>query len=140
MEDATAAKNHCNGIEIDERRVRVDFSVTQRAHSPTPGYYQGKPTRREERERGMRSEKRRIDNHSYRPARRDDRERRHEEPSRDRRHAYSPPRAPRTPPPPQMRSRPRYEERDRRPQRNEYEDHRKSNRYERPSNGFHRRV
>ena len=37
MEDAKAAKESCNGIEIDGRRIRVDYSITQRAHTPTPG-------------------------------------------------------------------------------------------------------
>jgi len=46
VEDAKAAKDSCNGIEIDGRRIRVDFSITQRAHTPTPGIYMGKPTRR----------------------------------------------------------------------------------------------
>ncbi|ODN00666.1 Transformer-2 protein beta [Orchesella cincta] len=36
VEDAKAAKDSCNGIEIDGRRIRVDFSITQRAHTPTP--------------------------------------------------------------------------------------------------------
>lgn len=31
-------------MEIDGRRIRVDFSITQRAHTPTPGIYMGKPT------------------------------------------------------------------------------------------------
>jgi len=44
MEDAKAAKESCNGIDIDNRRIRVDFSITQRAHTPTPGIYMGKPT------------------------------------------------------------------------------------------------
>jgi len=43
LEDAKAAKESCNGIEIDGRRIRVDFSITQRAHTPTPGIYMGKP-------------------------------------------------------------------------------------------------
>nr|KAG5691890.1 hypothetical protein BaRGS_033253 [Batillaria attramentaria] len=38
------AKDRCNGIEIDGRRIRVDFSITERAHTPTPGIYLGKPT------------------------------------------------------------------------------------------------
>ena len=41
--DAEVAKNRCNGIEIDGRKIRVDFSITQRAHTPTPGIYMGKP-------------------------------------------------------------------------------------------------
>ena len=39
------AKDQATGIEIDGRRIRVDFSITERAHTPTPGIYLGKPTR-----------------------------------------------------------------------------------------------
>ncbi|XP_074659686.1 transformer-2 protein homolog beta-like isoform X2 [Tubulanus polymorphus] len=45
-EDAKVAKERCNGIEIDGRRIRVDFSITERAHTPTPGIYLGKSTGR----------------------------------------------------------------------------------------------
>lgn len=52
-DDAIEAKDRCAGIEIDGRRIRVDYSITKRAHTPTPGIYLGKPTGREERhERG----------------------------------------------------------------------------------------
>ncbi|XP_049873792.1 transformer-2 protein homolog beta isoform X6 [Pectinophora gossypiella] len=44
QDDAKVAKNECTGMEIDGRRIRVDFSITQRAHTPTPGIYMGKPT------------------------------------------------------------------------------------------------
>ncbi|XP_076348513.1 transformer-2 protein homolog beta-like [Tachypleus tridentatus] len=37
------AKERCNGIEIDGQKIRVDYSVTKRAHTPTPGIYMGKP-------------------------------------------------------------------------------------------------
>lgn len=40
--DAAEAKERCNGIDIDGRKIRVDFSLTQRAHTPTPGIYMGK--------------------------------------------------------------------------------------------------
>lgn len=43
-EDAKVAKEQCTGMDIDGRRIRVDFSITQRAHTPTPGIYMGKPT------------------------------------------------------------------------------------------------
>lgn len=43
-EDAKVAKEQCTGMEIDGRRIRVDYSITQRAHTPTPGIYMGKPT------------------------------------------------------------------------------------------------
>nr|AFJ15566.1 transformer 2 transcript variant 233 [Apis mellifera] len=44
LEDAKVAKEQCAGMEIDGRRMRVDYSITQRAHTPTPGIYLGKPT------------------------------------------------------------------------------------------------
>lgn len=43
-DDAKIAKEQCSGMEIDGRRIRVDFSITQRAHTPTPGIYMGNPT------------------------------------------------------------------------------------------------
>ena len=39
------AKERAPGSEIDGRKVRVDYSITERAHTPTPGIYLGKPTR-----------------------------------------------------------------------------------------------
>ncbi|XP_041367510.1 transformer-2 protein homolog beta-like isoform X2 [Gigantopelta aegis] len=44
VDDAVEAKDRCNGLEIDGRRIRVDYSITERAHTPTPGIYLGKPT------------------------------------------------------------------------------------------------
>ncbi|GMR42811.1 hypothetical protein PMAYCL1PPCAC_13006, partial [Pristionchus mayeri] len=41
LDDATAARDKLNGIELDGRKIRIDYSVTKRAHSPTPGNYQG---------------------------------------------------------------------------------------------------
>lgn len=41
LRDATSAMQATNGIEIREKRIRVDFSYTQRAHTPTPGFYRG---------------------------------------------------------------------------------------------------
>lgn len=41
-EDAQLAKDKCNGLEMDGRKIRVDFSITQRAHTPTPGIYMGR--------------------------------------------------------------------------------------------------
>ena len=43
-EDAEAAKEAMNDQEIDGRRIRVDFSITKRPHTPTPGVYMGRPT------------------------------------------------------------------------------------------------
>jgi len=39
------AKERLNGAELDGRRIRVDYSITQRAHTPTPGVYMGRPTK-----------------------------------------------------------------------------------------------
>jgi len=41
VRDATAALNETNGLEVKERRIRVDYSKTKRAHTPTPGFYRG---------------------------------------------------------------------------------------------------
>lgn len=43
-DDAAVAKDRCNGTDIGGRKIRVDFSITQRAHTPTPGIYMGKPS------------------------------------------------------------------------------------------------
>lgn len=37
-------KDETTGLELDGRRIRVDYSITQRAHTPTPGVYMGKPS------------------------------------------------------------------------------------------------
>lgn len=44
LEDAEEAKERAPGTEIDGRKVRVDYSITERAHTPTPGIYLGKPS------------------------------------------------------------------------------------------------
>ncbi|KAI8822132.1 uncharacterized protein EV422DRAFT_525765 [Fimicolochytrium jonesii] len=49
QEAATAAREALNGIELQERQIRVDYSLTKRAHSPTPGRYMGRETRDERR-------------------------------------------------------------------------------------------
>lgn len=43
-EDAKVAKDQCTGMKINSKSIRVDFSITERAHTPTPGIYMGKPT------------------------------------------------------------------------------------------------
>lgn len=45
-EDAKAAKEAMSDQELDGRRIRVDFSITKRPHTPTPGAYMGRPTYR----------------------------------------------------------------------------------------------
>ncbi|CAO3699501.1 unnamed protein product [Rhizopus stolonifer] len=39
--EATRARDALNGMDIDERKIRVDYSVTHRPHTPTPGQYMG---------------------------------------------------------------------------------------------------
>lgn len=41
---AEECKERLNGAELDGRRIRVDYSITQRPHTPTPGVYMGRPT------------------------------------------------------------------------------------------------
>ncbi|XP_068603046.1 transformer-2 protein homolog alpha [Brachionichthys hirsutus] len=44
LEDSKEAMEQANGMELDGRRIRVDFSITKRPHTPTPGIYMGRPT------------------------------------------------------------------------------------------------
>ena len=43
VEAAEDAKENLDGQELDGHRMRVDFSITKRAHTPTPGKYMGRP-------------------------------------------------------------------------------------------------
>ncbi|XP_065368592.1 transformer-2 sex-determining protein [Calliphora vicina] len=43
LDDAKAACDNCCGMEIDGRRIRVAYSITERPHTPTPGVYMGRP-------------------------------------------------------------------------------------------------
>jgi len=36
------AKENAAGQEIDGHKIRVDYSMTDRAHTPTPGVYYGR--------------------------------------------------------------------------------------------------
>jgi len=49
-DDAISARNAINGKQIDDRDVRVDYSITKRAHSPTPGGYRGREDQRSKRD------------------------------------------------------------------------------------------
>ncbi|XP_001944825.2 transformer-2 protein homolog beta isoform X2 [Acyrthosiphon pisum] len=82
-EDAKVAKEECSGMEIDGRRIRVDFSITQRPHTPTPGIYMGRPTMREERSSRRRGYDR-YDNNRYDRGDRYDRGERYDRYDRDR--------------------------------------------------------
>jgi len=44
-ESASKAIEATNGMDIDGRNVRVDFSMTRRPHTPTPGEYMGEKRR-----------------------------------------------------------------------------------------------
>ncbi|KAK0498305.1 hypothetical protein EDD18DRAFT_83317 [Armillaria luteobubalina] len=41
VEDATRCIAELNGVDLNGRRIRVDYSVTDRPHAPTPGEYMG---------------------------------------------------------------------------------------------------
>ncbi|KAK7061367.1 hypothetical protein R3P38DRAFT_2829111 [Favolaschia claudopus] len=41
VEDATRCIQELNGVDLNGRRIRVDYSVTDRPHNPTPGEYMG---------------------------------------------------------------------------------------------------
>ncbi|KAJ2181114.1 hypothetical protein GGH18_005208 [Coemansia sp. RSA 530] len=44
VSDAQRAREALTGSMVHDRRVRVDFSLTSKAHSPTPGKYKGQDT------------------------------------------------------------------------------------------------
>ncbi|CAF0741904.1 unnamed protein product [Rotaria sordida] len=84
IESATRAKEALNSVELDHHRLRIDYSVTKRAHTPTPGIYMGVRTTSYHRSNG----------HSYRrspsPDRRSyRRHRHHNNRSRSRSHSRS---------------------------------------------------
>lgn len=41
VEEASRCIQELNGVELNGRRIRVDYSVTDRPHAPTPGEYMG---------------------------------------------------------------------------------------------------
>merc|ERR550534_691611 len=45
IDDATEARKEMDGKELDGKPIRVDFSITKRPHTPTPGRYMGRPSR-----------------------------------------------------------------------------------------------
>jgi len=51
VDDAAEARREMNGTELDGKKIRVDYSITKRAHTPTPGMYMGRPTGRTDRDR-----------------------------------------------------------------------------------------
>jgi len=67
VNEAEDAKERLNGAELDGRRIRVDYSITQRPHTPTPGVYMGRPSTTGERERERSSSKRGYRGSNYNP-------------------------------------------------------------------------
>lgn len=41
VDEAAKCIEALNGIDLNGRNIRVDFSVTHRPHDPTPGAYMG---------------------------------------------------------------------------------------------------
>ena len=65
VSESLKAKENLNGVELDGRRLRVDYSITKRPHTPTPGVYMGRPTRTQDdrHERGSYEKDRYYDDH-----------------------------------------------------------------------------
>ncbi|KAJ1344922.1 hypothetical protein BSLG_000437 [Batrachochytrium salamandrivorans] len=45
VESAVKSQQELNGVMLNDRVMRVDFSISSRPHDPTPGFYKGKSTR-----------------------------------------------------------------------------------------------
>jgi len=100
VDEATRCIEKLNGIELNGRRIRVDFSVTDRPHAPTPGEYMGHRRagrdsyrgnyRDRERDRDDNYRDRDRDRHRDRSPRRHDRDRRDRDSDRDWRDRRSP--------------------------------------------------
>ncbi|GBE79131.1 Transformer-2 beta [Sparassis crispa] len=46
VDEASRCIKELNGVDLNGRRIRVDYSVTDRPHAPTPGEYMGHRRRR----------------------------------------------------------------------------------------------
>ncbi|KAI3389216.1 hypothetical protein SNEBB_002286 [Seison nebaliae] len=44
--EAARAKDKLHGVELDGKPMRIDYSISNKPHSPTPGYYMGKKRER----------------------------------------------------------------------------------------------
>merc|ERR1712227_879666 len=59
VDDAAYAKKDAAGMDVNGHEIRIDYSITKRAHSPTPGCYMGsKYGRRDGGSRGGRDRRR----------------------------------------------------------------------------------
>ncbi|PPR03998.1 hypothetical protein CVT24_010491 [Panaeolus cyanescens] len=106
VEEATKCIQELNGMELNGRKIRVDYSVTDRPHNPTPGEYMG---HRRARDRDDRRDHRDSYRDSYRDRR--DRDRDRDYYGRDRDRDW---RDRRSPPPRSSRYSPEYSSRRRR--------------------------
>jgi len=101
VDEASRCIKELNGVELNGRRIRVDYSVTDRPHAPTPGEYMGHRRRRGRDTYSSRDYRDDRDDYSrdrrdrdpyYRRSDRDDRDRDHYgRDSRDWRDRRSPP-------------------------------------------------
>jgi len=66
IDDSTKAKEAMSGIDLDGRVIRVDYSLTKRAHSPTPGNYMGPRDRANNNDRNDRNGKNKPDRNGRR--------------------------------------------------------------------------
>jgi len=57
VESATKAKNACNGMTIDGRKIRTDYSITLKPHERTPGKYYGRVSRNRSPQRSRSSDR-----------------------------------------------------------------------------------
>ncbi|XP_045475097.1 transformer-2 protein homolog alpha-like isoform X2 [Harmonia axyridis] len=62
-DDAKQAKEQLAGMKISGKNIRVDYSITERAHTPTPGIYMGKPTTKYDRYERRRDHRDRDDHY-----------------------------------------------------------------------------
>ncbi|EPQ59696.1 RNA-binding domain-containing protein [Gloeophyllum trabeum ATCC 11539] len=78
VEEATRCIKELNGVDLNGRRIRVDYSVTDRPHAPTPGEYMGHRRRRDNRDSyygGRERDRDYRDSYRDRDSRRHDRDR-----------------------------------------------------------------
>ncbi|CBY18192.1 unnamed protein product [Oikopleura dioica] len=91
IEDAIYAKKDATGMDINGHEIRIDYSITKRAHSPTPGFYMGSKGDRGRDRRGGYRRSRSRDRYSRRDRRSRSRSRgRRRSPSPYRRRSPSP--------------------------------------------------
>lgn len=91
VEEATKCIQELNGMELNGRKIRVDYSVTDRPHNPTPGEYMGHRRARDRDDRRDHRDSYRGDSHRDRRDRDRDRDHYGRDRDRDWRDRRSPP-------------------------------------------------